>query len=140
MKTQCPECSAIFSAPDTYMGKTAKCPKCQKIFTVSEYNCTNQANDLIPHNSHSNVKQKTYICQNCGLDFDEPEKVAICSRTAYAIWLFILLITTFIGGVILYFVYYNTIKKVCPYCKTKCKTLLRSDSPMGIKLRRSLNT
>jgi hypothetical protein len=140
MKTQCPGCLAVLSTLDIYIGKTVKCIKCKKAFTVSEYNRTKQVNDSIPHNLHSNVKQKTYICQNCGLDFDEPDIVPICSREAYAIWFFILLFTTLIGGVILYFVYYNSIKKkFCPHCKSECKPLLTSDCPVGIKLRKSLS-
>lgn len=83
---------------------------------------------------------KTYICQNCGLDFDQPQKGELCSRSAYIFWFFFLLFTTFIGAVILYFFYYGYQKKqLCPYCKFVCKPLLLSKSPMGIKLAHSLS-
>jgi len=37
MKTQCPECSKIFDAPEHYKDKKVKCPKCQKLFVATIY-------------------------------------------------------------------------------------------------------
>ena len=80
-----------------------------------------------------------YICQHCGCDFDEPEEMAICGRTAYIVFFFFLLFATGgIGSIILYYIYYYRKKKVCPHCKGKCEPLLRSDSPVGINLRNSI--
>ena len=52
MKTQCPECLAIFSVHDSYLGKKAKCVKCQKPFLIVEYGVVNQNKDLESNDLH----------------------------------------------------------------------------------------
>ena len=37
MKTQCPECNAVFSVPDVYQGRTIKCTACKKPLTATAF-------------------------------------------------------------------------------------------------------
>lgn len=36
MRTQCPNCKAVFKVPDEYKGKKSKCPKCKQSFVLDK--------------------------------------------------------------------------------------------------------
>ncbi len=62
MKTQCPNCLAVFSVPDNYLGKTGRCDKCQGVFPISEFRQQKTQND--DANVSKNSKEKSKVSES----------------------------------------------------------------------------